>query len=64
VPEAMVMAVWNSAEYRNRLIIIVLTVTIAGYLAGRNHQYFVFCEQFRIAGDVVPDDCTTSEFWE
>ena len=56
--------VTRSAEYRNRLIIIVLTVTLAGYLAGRNHQYFVFCEQFRIAGDVVPDDCTASEFWE
>lgn len=56
--------VTRPAEYRNRLIVLVLTVTLAGYLAGRNHQYFVFCEQFRIAGDVVPDDCTASEFWE
>jgi len=53
-----------SADYRNRLLAIVLIITMAGYLTGRNHRYFVSCTQFQIAGDVVPDDCRESEFWQ
>ena len=40
--------VTRSPAYRNRLIVIVLFVTIAGYLVGKNHQHFVFCQQFQI----------------
>ena len=56
-------AVTRSPAYRNRLIAIVLFVSIAGYLVGKNHQYFVFCNQFQLAGDSVPADCATDEFW-
>lgn len=55
--------VMHSAAYRNRLIVIVLFVTIAGYLVGKNHQHFVFCQQFQVAGDAVSADCASSEFW-
>jgi len=55
--------VMHSAAYRDRLIVIVLFVTIAGYLVGKNHQHFVFCQQFQVAGDAVPADCASSEFW-
>ena len=53
-----------SAAYRNRLITIVLFVSIVGYLVGANHQLFVNCTQFQLAGDSVPADCATSEYWE
>lgn len=53
-----------TAAYRNRLIVIVLFVAIVGYLVGSNHRYFVTCTQFQVAGDLVPADCGSSEFWE
>ncbi|MEM7110935.1 MAG: hypothetical protein AAF614_00780 [Chloroflexota bacterium] len=53
-----------SSAYRNRLATIVLFVAIIGYLVGTYHQNFVTCTQFQIAGDSVPTDCASSEFWE
>ena len=53
-----------SAAYRNRLIAIVLFVSMVGYLVGSNHLYFVSCKQFQLAGDSVPADCASSEFWK
>lgn len=50
-------AVLLSAEYRNRLITIVLLVALVGYGVGRFNEYFVSCEQFHTAGDAIPLDC-------
>ncbi|MEM7118126.1 MAG: hypothetical protein AAF614_37190 [Chloroflexota bacterium] len=50
-----------SSAYRNRLILVVATVALMGYLVGTYHPYFVSCEQFTIAGDAVPTNC---ESWQ
>ena len=47
--------------YRNRLIAVVLIVAIAGTFVGSNHQFFVSCEQFNLAGDAAPENCNK---WE
>ena len=43
--------------HRDRLIGIVLFITVLGYLMGVFNQYFVSCEQFEIAGDQPPAEC-------
>lgn len=50
-------AVQLSTRYRNCLIFILLIVSLAGYGVGTNHFYFVSCEQFKLAGDNVPESC-------
>ena len=40
-------------------IVVVLTTMIAiGYLVGSNHDRFLTCEDFKVAGQDVPADCT------
>lgn len=46
-----------SPAYRNRLILIILIIALIALFVGANHQYFVSCQQFTIAGDAAPADC-------
>lgn len=39
------------------LITIVIAVAIAGYFVGSNHEFFVTCDEFTVAGDFAPPDC-------
>lgn len=54
-------AIELSPAYRNRLIGIMFIIASIGFLVGSNHQSFVSCEQFAIAGDTAPADC---ENWQ
>jgi hypothetical protein len=35
----------------------VVIVALTGYLAGRNNDNFLTCEQFELAGDLPPANC-------
>lgn len=39
------------------IILIVLFMGAAGYIAGSHHAYFLTCEDFEISGSYVPADC-------
>lgn len=39
------------------LLVIVATVALIGYLAGRYNYHFITCEEFLVAGDNAPANC-------
>ena len=45
---------------RSRIAIcaIILGLVLTGFVAGKNHQYFLTCADFEISGNFVPENCT------
>ncbi len=48
---------------RSRIILgaIIFGLIAAGFLMGKNHQYFLTCEDFEVSGNYVPQECTPDE---
>lgn len=40
------------------LAAITVTIGALGFTIGSNHQYFVSCQEFSVAGDSVPENCS------
>lgn len=47
----------NSKRLRYGLLVIAVIIATIGFLVGRNHHYFLTCEQFEMAGNKVPNNC-------
>jgi hypothetical protein len=39
---------------------IITLLVLAGFFAGKNHCYFLTCEDFEITGSHVPENCARS----
>jgi hypothetical protein len=39
---------------------LIVCLILAGFIAGRNHFYFLICEDSEITGNYVPENCATS----
>ena len=39
---------------------IIALLVLAGFFAGKNHSYFLTCEDFEITGSYVPENCARS----
>ena len=40
------------------VILIIVLMTLVGFLIGSNHYRFLTCEDFAISGQAVPDNCS------
>jgi putative Mn2+ efflux pump MntP len=40
------------------IVVVVGIMTLIGYVVGENHAHFLTCEDFAVAGQAVPEDCT------
>ena len=41
------------------IILIIVVMTISGYLIGSNHDHFLSCNDFEISGNHVPRNCSS-----
>ena len=48
----------DSKRLRYGVLTIAICVGLLGLSVGRNHHLFLTCEQFQVAGNHVPDNCT------
>ena len=39
------------------IVLVISIMVLAGYLVGSNHEHFLTCDDFDIAGQHVPDGC-------
>ena len=37
---------------------IIVGLVVVGFISGRNHIYFLTCDDFEISGNFVPENCT------
>ncbi len=47
-------------KLRIALVSIAAMIALSGYLIGSNHHVFLSCEDFKVAGDDIPDNCRKS----
>jgi hypothetical protein len=46
-----------NTKLRLALLVIVLVMTTAGFVLGRNHFLFLTCENFKVGGHDIPANC-------
>ena len=59
---ALAYPAWDFVRMRKKrpgigMILVVLFMGTAGYIAGSNHTYLLTCDDFEISGSFVPTDC-------
>jgi hypothetical protein len=50
-----------NTKLRVALLIIVLVMTAAGFVLGKNHFLFLTCENFKVGGHDIPANCRKAD---